>query len=220
MSPLDEFLSGEAHSLELVNKLNRGNGMLAKVKQYVPHADLKNIYHAIFASHLMYGAQVWTPKLLSVSEKISRLQKNAMRIMTFSEFKAHSEPLYKKLEILKFQDSISLTNCSFVYDYLQGNLPQSFVDTFSRIADSHNKNTRQANIGMLYAPRYNTTTFGLKTVYNKCIKSWNELTLNINIKEKKKCVNKLNTPDIDLLKMSKTKMKETITSHILSTHES
>ena len=82
--------------------------MLAKARHYVPHSDLKNIYHAIFASHLMYGAQVWTSKLLSISEKISRLQKNAARIMTFSEFKAHSEPLFKQLEILKFTDNITL----------------------------------------------------------------------------------------------------------------
>ena len=217
---IDEFLSGEAHCLELVKKLNRGNGMLAKARHFVPHTDLKNIYHAIFASHIMYGAQVWTPKLLTVSEKISRLQKSAIRIMTFSEFKAHSEPLFKELEILKFQDSLSLNNCVFVYDYLQGNLPHSFVETFSRIADSHEINTRQASIGMLYAPWYNTTTFGLKCAYKKCINSWNKLTSDINTKEKNKCANKLNTPDIDLLKMSRTGMKKTITSHILSTYES
>ena len=83
---VDEYLNGEIHCREVVKKLNRGNGMLAKARHYVPFADLKNIYHAIFASHLMYGAQVWTPKLLSVSDKISRLQKSAIRIMTFSDF--------------------------------------------------------------------------------------------------------------------------------------
>ena len=98
--------------------MNRANGMLAKARHYVPHADLKNIYYAIFASHLLYAAQVWTPKLLSVTDKISTLQKNAMRIMTFSEFRAHSEPLFKDLEILKLVDSITLNNCIFVHDYI------------------------------------------------------------------------------------------------------
>ena len=28
--------------------------------------------------------------------------------MTFSNFKAHSEPLFKKLDILKFKDNVSL----------------------------------------------------------------------------------------------------------------
>ena len=84
----------------------------------VPQSDLKNIYHAIFASHLMYGAQVWTPKLLSITDKISRLQKNAMRIMTFSEFKAHSEPLFKQQEeLLKFSDNIILSNCEIYLNH-------------------------------------------------------------------------------------------------------
>jgi hypothetical protein len=132
---LDEYLSGEAHCSELVKKLNRGNGMLAKARHYVPHLELKNIYHAIFSSHLMYGAQVWSSKLMSVNDKIFRLQKSAMRIMTFSDFRDHSEPLFKELSILKFQHSIDLANCLFVYDYLHNNLPTAFVNTSTRLDD-------------------------------------------------------------------------------------
>ena len=213
---VDEFLSGETHCEELVKKLNRGNGMLAKARHFVPHSDLKNIYHAIFSSHLMYGAQVWTPKLVSITDKISNLQKNAMRIMTFSEFRAHSEPLFKQLEILKFCDSISLHNCVFVFDYLNGNLPDSFIETFHRIDSIHDTSTRQASTGMLYPPKYSTITFGFKSIYNKCVNSWNELTSQINEAEKSKFVNKMKTPDIDLLKYSRGKLKDTITGHILS----
>ena len=213
---IDEFLNGEVHCSELVKKLNRANGMLAKARHFVPHSDLKNIYHAIFASHLMYGAQVWTPKLLSVTDKISRLQKSAMRIMTFSEFKAHSEPLFKQLEMLKFTDNITLYNCVFVFDYLHGNLPESFLETFHRIEDSHCSKTRQASTGMLFTPRYNSTEYGLKSIYKKCINSWNNITAEINATEKRKFVNKFNTPDIDLFKLSRNKLKETISEHILS----
>ena len=67
------------------------------------------------------------------------LQKNAVRIINFSDFKAHSEPLFKKLEILKFKDNIILQNCLFVYDYLKENLPNSFTDTFRRV-DETSKN--------------------------------------------------------------------------------
>ena len=82
---LDEFLSGNTQCTELTKKLNRANGMLAKARHFVPELELKNIYHAIFSSHFLYGSQVWTSKLISVTEKISRLQKATMRIMTFSE---------------------------------------------------------------------------------------------------------------------------------------
>ena len=216
---IDEFLNGKVHCMELVKKLNRANGMLAKARHFVPHSDLKNIYHAIFSSHLMYGAQVWTPKLISVIDKISRLQKSAMRIMTFSEFKAHSEPLFKQLELLKFRDNIALSDCIFVYDYLHGNLPNSFLETFCRTADSHGISTRQASTGMLLISRYNSTEYGLKCIYKKCVNSWNNMTSEINTAEKSKYANKLNAPDIDLLKLSRNKLKETITDHILTKYE-
>ena len=50
--------------------------------------------------------------------------------MTFSEFKAHSEPLFKQLEILKFRDSIAVNNCLFVHDYFNNDLPLSFSNIF------------------------------------------------------------------------------------------
>ena len=130
--------------------------------------------------HIMYGCQIWTQKLCSVTDKISILQKNAVRIMTFSDFNAHSEPLFKKMDILKFKDNIVLQNCIFVYDYLKGNLPISFVNTFKRVDETHPTITRSANTGQLAIPRYNSTTYGLKSIYKSCIDSWNLLTSEIN----------------------------------------
>ena len=74
---LDEHLNGNFHCEELVKKLNRANGMLAKIRHYVPTHDLKNIYYAIFSSHMMYGCQSWSMKLNSITDKISKLQKKS-----------------------------------------------------------------------------------------------------------------------------------------------
>ena len=216
---LDEFLSGEAHCQELVKKLNRGNGMLAKARHYVPQQHLINIYHAIFASHLMYGAQVWSPKLVAVKKTVSRLQKSALRIITFSEFKAHHEPLCKQLSIVKFIDNIEISNCLFVYDFLNNNLPDSYINIFTRVDDTDsNSTTRQASTGMIHIPRYTGTTFGLKSIYNKCIISWNKFTSEINKLKKAKFANKMRCPDIDLLKLSRGSLKDTLTKHVLSTY--
>ena len=166
----------------------------------------------------MYGCQIWTPKLLSVTDKISILQKNAVRIMTFSDFKAHSEPLFKQLNILKFKDNIVLKNCLFVYDYLKGNLPKSFEDTFHRVDETHSTETRRAETGMLSIPRYKGTTYGLKSIYKTCINSWNSITNEINKLEKVKSKNKDN--EIDLYKMfTRNKLRTTINKHFLSSYE-
>ena len=115
---------------------------------------------------------------------MSILQKNAVRIVTFSDFNAHSEPLFKQLDILKFNDNIVLQNCLFVYDYLKGNMPSSFEFTFNRVYESHSIKTRMAETGMLSIPRFNSTTYGLKSIYKNCINSWNMLTLQLNLLRK------------------------------------
>ena len=55
---VDETLSGNEHSEDLSKKLNCANGILAKAR-HAPTSLLKNIYHATFASNLLYGSQVW-----------------------------------------------------------------------------------------------------------------------------------------------------------------
>ena len=127
--------------------------------------------------------------------------------------------LFKKLEILKFQDSIVVNNCSFVYDYFNKNLPISFTDIFIRTNDLYKYSTRRATSGKLYIPRYKTTTFGLKCIYKRCIDSWNKLTSEINSTNRKNNINNPEIKDIDLLKFSRTVLKDKLTKHILSTYE-
>ena len=206
---LDETLSGEAHTVELIKKLNRANGMLAKIRHFVPKNISVQIYHSIFASHLTYGCQVWSQKLCSVRNQVSVLQKNAIRLITFSHHKAPSEPLFKNLGILKFEDILFQHNCLFVHDFLKGNLPLSFNDTFKRINEKHTIKTRNANIGMLSTERYHGVTFGNKSIYANCIKSWNKFTLINNEKDK----------IIDLIMFSRNKLKSLIKDFFMNKYE-
>ena len=114
-------------------------------------------------------------------EKISILQRKAVRIMTFSDFKAHSEPLFKELTILKVKDNIFLQNCLFVYDYFHGNLPKSFHNTFNKAEDLHSHFTRNARDGSLASKVYNSTKYGINSIYKLCNIDWNKIT-----KEQKK----------------------------------
>ena len=91
--------------------------MLSKARHFVPEDKLLSIYYAIFSSHMIFGCQTWgLNSSTSHFKKIITLQKRAMRIMTFSQFNAHTEPLFKKLGILKMKDPMSLFNCLFIHD--------------------------------------------------------------------------------------------------------
>ena len=56
---IDSTLSGIYHCNILANKLKRANGILSKVRHYVPKEELKSIYQALFSSHMSYGYQVF-----------------------------------------------------------------------------------------------------------------------------------------------------------------
>ena len=43
----------------LKQKLNIANGILAKLRYYVPANTLKTIYFALFDSHMRYACQIW-----------------------------------------------------------------------------------------------------------------------------------------------------------------
>ena len=202
-------LSGESHCEELIKKLNRANGMLGKARQFVPLNELKNIYHAIFSSHLKYGCQIWTQKLLSVCDKMSFLQKTAVRIMTFSHVMLIVN-LYSNNWI--FLNLMTILFFKIVYV-----LPSSSEFTFNRVDESHSMKTRMAETGMLPIPRFNSTTYGLKSMYKNCINSLNVLTLRLNLLEKDKAKN--NYIEIDLLKMHSKINYSVITDYFLSSYK-
>ena len=102
---------------------------------------------------MIYGCQVWGQGNESHIEKIFILQKRALRIINFNEFRAHTNPLYKDDKIVKLQDFIKLQNCLFIYDYLNASLPDCFEDYYFRLNSMYfNVKTRNSNLGCLFSP--------------------------------------------------------------------
>ena len=67
----------------------------------------------------------------------------------------------------------------------------------------------------MHLPKFSGVTFGLKSIYNRCIMSWNKYTAQLNKIHKQKFVNKMRCTDYDLLNLSRKTIKETLTKHIL-----
>ena len=55
---INHYLSFDLHIKNLINKLSRSVGILAKVKPFLSTAAMLTLYHAIFQSHLQYGVVV------------------------------------------------------------------------------------------------------------------------------------------------------------------
>ena len=63
---IDHNLSGDCHINEMNAKLSRTNGILSKLRHYVPKKTMLSVYYALFYSHITYGSFVWS---LTTSKK-------------------------------------------------------------------------------------------------------------------------------------------------------
>ena len=88
----------------------------------------------------------------SIIRQTILLQKRAIRIITNSAYNSHTDPKFKKQGILKLNDLFEYQSILFMYDYMSGNLPRSFVGTFPLNQDLQQAHTtRQSDL--LYIPR-------------------------------------------------------------------
>ena len=91
---LDSDLSWKSQINATAVKLKRANGALAKLRYFVPLNVLILAYYAIFHSHLQYCCQIWGQPNTLFIKRISVLQNNAMRLVSFKSPRESAGKLY------------------------------------------------------------------------------------------------------------------------------
>ena len=113
--------------------------MLAKIRHMYYRNTFRTIYFSIFESHLIYCCTIWGQRGNPSVDRLISLQNTAILcIMTFSNNRISSKPLYKELKILQFRQQVSLQNILFVNATLNKITPFSFSNTFVLQDDAHN----------------------------------------------------------------------------------
>ena len=109
----------------VANKLSKVVGILNRLKVVYPEQALFFIYNSLFMSHINYGLLLWGTNM----NKISLIQKKAIRIIPRSNYRAHSESLYKEFGLLNVNDLFHLKLLIFYYK-LSYNLLPSYFDSY------------------------------------------------------------------------------------------
>ena len=92
---LDADMSWKTHVAMVRNKLSRINGILHRLKYIYPQNILITLYKSLFVPHINYGSLLWG----HAGGALDKIQKKAVRTITYSNYIAHSEPLLKELKI-------------------------------------------------------------------------------------------------------------------------
>ena len=108
----NENMSWKCHTDMISNKLWKYTGILNKLKHYLPPYILIILYFSMVNAHLNYGILVWA----FVPKRLIKIQKRTIRTITCSKYNAHTEPLFKIMDILRLGELLDINALKFYYN--------------------------------------------------------------------------------------------------------
>ena len=136
---LDENMTWKPHVKKVACKIACTVGTMKRLKKFMPLKIMKLIYNSLVVPHINYGLILWGHKI----KRINKLQKWAVRTIINAKYNEHTEPIMKKLKILKVKDMFTLTAVKIFHKYKNGKLPAYFNNIFEALPTQHTYNLRQ-----------------------------------------------------------------------------
>ena len=136
---LNSQLTWSHHMNHISKKISRVIGIMYRLKHIYPQTVLLMLYNTLILPHFSYCILLWGSKVID-GHSIHILQKKALRIITNEDFVAHSEPICKRLKLVKVTDMFRLAIWKFYYKLINHALPlyfQIMIPTLPRICDTH-----------------------------------------------------------------------------------
>src|SRR6056300_915965 len=108
---IDECVSWKPHICKVSFKLNKFSGILCRLKRYLPQHKLKLLYCSMIQPHLSYCILAWGFDC----NRLVKTQKKIIRNIFNVKYNAHTEPLFKRNNLLKISDIFKVSCLSFYY---------------------------------------------------------------------------------------------------------
>ena len=91
---IDEVLSWKKQIESICMKLARANDILSKFRYFVPKDICISVYYSLFYTHLIYDCLFWSYSRKSNIDRLIKLQKRCIQIISFSDCNSHIDPQY------------------------------------------------------------------------------------------------------------------------------
>ena len=137
---INENLSWKPHIHKLAMKISKQIGVLNKLKHLIPEHILRMLYCTLILPHLTYSILAWGFDL----DRLTKLQKRSIRTITCSKYNAHTDPLFKKLNLLKLADIFTVNLLKFYFKFVKKTLPGYFTSSIviNHQREIHSHDTR------------------------------------------------------------------------------
>jgi len=151
---IDSKLTWEGHINFIRKKIAKGIGIIHRARNSLNSESLLTLYYSFLYPYINYGIEVWGSVPSTNLLNILKLQKKALRLLSFSPFSSPSEPLFQKYKMLKVQEIFIYKIALFMYKLYKGECPSKFSSMFVANNHYHYHATRQHH--KLHLPFFNT----------------------------------------------------------------
>ena len=103
------------------------------------------LYSSLILPYLNYGVLVWGNTHQNLLDRVSLLQKKALRVICYPSIPSHSNLLFSSNKLLKIKDLFLYNLGQFMYMYSNDSLPSIFASMFQRNQSFHEYPTRRSN---------------------------------------------------------------------------
>ena len=184
---IDENLSWIPHINHVCLKISKSIGIIYRSRFYLSSKSKLALYYSLVYPYLSYCSITWASTYVTKLNRIFILQKRAVRVLTNSDFRAHSAPLFLQLKILDIFKLNAFHVAKFMFCYHHQILPLLFSNLFLLNKQVHNYHTRSADDYRSHNCRTNTKTF---IVLFQGPSLWNSLPTHITNSETQCCFRK------------------------------
>jgi hypothetical protein len=122
--------------------------------------------------YLNYCNEIWGNYFKTNIEPLVLLQKKAIRIVNNSNYRAHTDPIFKKFNLLKLFDMVHMNTMCMMFKIHNRLLPEHIRKHFILVQNIHHHNTRQKHA---FSIIYCRTTLKSMSISIKGPKCWNTL---------------------------------------------
>ena len=126
-------------------------GIPNKLKHFLPQFALLQIYNSLVLSHINFCILAWGYSC----DRITKIQKKLVHIISLCKYNAHTEPIFKRLSLLKVSDILKLQILKFYYKHKNQKLPHYLNSIpFITNAEIHHYPTRSQHNLHLMKPNH------------------------------------------------------------------
>ena len=131
---INKSLNWKSHVNVSCNKVLKYIAVIHRTKKCLPFSVLQTMYKSLILPIIYYGLLLWGPHC----ERLFLLQKRIMRVITNSKYIAHTDPIFKTLNLLKLPDLYRLQLYKLYYKIKKQTVPAYFRHILTEVVNPYN----------------------------------------------------------------------------------